>query len=372
MQPILRNVTLILVAGMLAFWPQSRLRAENYSGSYAAVVDGAKREGQLVVYSNTHMDVARDLLADFRSLYPFVNVKYWDLNAFPIYRRLTTEIAAHQSGADFVWSSAMDLQEKLINDGYAQHYTTPEKANLPSWARWNDLGYGVTSEPIVLVYNRRFIGPHELPRSHPELERLLRTQTSRFRGKVAVYDPVGTEVGMLFLSQDVRITQDTWNLVKAFGQTDAQFYGSSHDILQEVSQGNKWIGYNVIGSYALEWQKQNPDIGIIYPSDYILTMSRVAFISATAQHPNSAKLFLDFLLSRRGQRDLAKHSMDTVRQDVPPSNIPRLDPVRIQAIRVGPSLLVNLDRLVRARFLRHWKETLGGGTAAMVNSALRD
>jgi iron(III) transport system substrate-binding protein len=364
---------MILTGLVLVCGPQFHARAEEGPATYASIVESAKREGQLIVYSNTHMDVARDLLSDFHGLYPFIKVEYWDLNAAPIYDRLTNEIAAHQAGADFVWSSAMDLQEKLINDGYAQPYATPEKANLPSWARWNDLGYGVTSDPIVLVYNRRFVAAGEVPHSHAEFERLLRTQATRFHDKVAVYDPVGSEVGMLFLSQDVRITGDTWNLVRAFGKTGAQFYGSSRAILQQVSEGDKWIGYNVIGSYALEWQKQNPDIQIIYPTDYLLTMSRVAFISATARHPNSAKLFLDFLLSQRGQRDLATHSMASVRRDIqPPVNIPRPDLARAQAIRVGPSLLANLDSLVRARFLRNWKQALGNGTAAYVNSTLPD
>jgi iron(III) transport system substrate-binding protein len=85
-------------------------------------------------------------------------------------------------------------------------------------------------------------------------------------------------------------------------------------------------------------------------------MSRVGFITAGAKHPNAAKLFLDFLLSRNGQATLGNHSMGSVRTDVGvPRDQRRL--IRTQAIRIGPGLLSDLDSLVRAHFLRRWHQT---------------
>jgi iron(III) transport system substrate-binding protein len=44
----------------------------------------------------------------------------------------------------------MDLQAKLINDGYAQGYLSPEKPALPATAVWKNMGYGVTAEPVFV------------------------------------------------------------------------------------------------------------------------------------------------------------------------------------------------------------------------------
>ncbi len=86
-------------------------------------------------------------------------------------------------------------------------------------------------------------------------------------------------------------------------------------------------------------------------------LSRVAFITAHAAHPNSARLFLDFLLSREGQGILRDHGMGPVRTDLTgPKEQRRIDPVRTQAIRIGPGLLSDLDSLVRAQFLRRWQQ----------------
>ena len=68
----------------------------------------------------------------------------------------------------------MDLQEKLINDGFSLSYATPEMPYLASWAHWQDLGYGVTLEPIAFVYNRNFVSGSEMPHTHAGLRDLLR------------------------------------------------------------------------------------------------------------------------------------------------------------------------------------------------------
>jgi iron(III) transport system substrate-binding protein len=92
----------------------------------------------------------------------------------------------------------------------------------------------------------------------------------------------------------------------------------------------------------------------------------VAFISANARHPASAKLFLDFLLSRTGQQYLGNYGMGSIRTDMDQSMPGHT--ARIQAIRIGPGLLAGLDSLVRAQFFRKWQATglgLATGTEDM-------
>ena len=336
---------------------------DNYSSSYANIVAAAQAERQLVVYSTVHNDpLVNDVLSAFRRRYPFILVQDSDDDAGLIYQRFLREIGQGRPSADFIWGSGMDLEEKLINDGYAQAYSSPEMPSLPSWAHWRDLGYGITLEPVAIIYNSRFLSSDEMPKSHAGLRDLLRSQSGKFKGRVAMYDPEKTEVGMLFLSQDVRITRDTWNLIDALGAVDAKTYSTSPEMLLNIIAGKQWIGYDVIASYAIEMRKDHPELTIVYPSDYVLTMSRVGFITASAKHPNGAKLFLDFLLSREGQQIFRSHGMASVRADVggPKGQVP-LDAIRTQAIRIGPGLLSDLDSLVRAQFLRRWRQSRNTG-----------
>jgi ABC-type Fe3+ transport system substrate-binding protein len=226
----------------------------------------------------------------------------------------------------------MDLQTKLVNDGYAQAYASPEKPYLPPWAIWKNQAYGVTAEPITIVYNRKLVPPADVPRTHADLIRLLRAKRAFYRGRVATYDPVRSSVGYLYMSQDLQLNRDTSALMKAFGETRVSLFDSSADMLDGIASGRQLIGYNVIGSYALERQAHNPAIGVVMPNDYTLVTSRVALIAREARHPNAAKLFLDFLLSgwrprARQRRAYIAHRPGADRQPRSDETTPHHDPM---------------------------------------------
>ena len=52
-----------------------------YPADYAKVIEGAKKEGKLVIYSATDSKAAEPLIKDFSALYPGVKVEYNDMNS---------------------------------------------------------------------------------------------------------------------------------------------------------------------------------------------------------------------------------------------------------------------------------------------------
>ena len=102
-------------------------------------------------------------------------------------------------------------------------------------------------------------------------------------------------------------------MVRAFGGAGIKLYSTTGTVLDRISSGEHLIAYNMIGSYAIERAKEDASIGIVFPADYITLMSRIAFIPVKARHPESAKLFLDYLLSERGQKFLLARSVGPVR-----------------------------------------------------------
>src|SRR2546429_3548213 len=101
-----------------------------YPAEYAQVVAGARVEGKVVIYSALDTKAAQPLIKDFNALYPDVKVEYNDMNSTEIYNRFIAEAASGQGSADVMWSSAMDLQVKLVDDGQAMPYPSPEPAKL--------------------------------------------------------------------------------------------------------------------------------------------------------------------------------------------------------------------------------------------------
>lgn len=333
------------------------------SRSRERMVERAAREGELRIYSTTDVYEVAPLLDAFRRRYPSIDVRYAEIGSVELYRRFQSETQAGGRSADILWSSAMDLQIKLVNDGYAQAYESPERPALPEWAVWKNEAYGITAEPVVFVYNRRLLPERDVPGSHREFARLLTDHPEMFRGKVAAPDPVRGAAGYLLLTQDIQTNRDSWRIVRALGATDASLHVTSRDMIEQVASGEALIAYNVLGSYALEYAARDPNLGVVVPSDYSLVISRIAVIPDNARHVNAARLFLDFMLSREGQSLLSSRFMTPVRHDVAAPKGPVAAEATTRAIRVGPALLVYLDQLKRRNVLKTWQETFEGAHA---------
>jgi len=343
----------------LLFPVHSHGRPQGYPQSYDRIIAKANTESEVVIYTNTHQQVAHDLFSAFHKLYPNINIKYVDGTGAALNDRFIQEAARHQSTADLIWSSSVDLQAKLVNDGYAQTYSSPEKPALPNLAVWKDQAYGVDFEPIVIAYNRRLVPASDVPRTHLDLTRLLNRKSRAYQNKVATYDAAGSQFGRLILFHDVRATSDTWDLVRALGAAHSRFYLTSGAMLDAISKGEALIGYNLVGSTALERQARDPNIAVVLPSDYLLAVLPVALIPAAAEHPDAAKLFLDFLLSRQGQAVLARHQFMPARLDMAAGlGLNPADSDRIRAIRIGPSLLADLDQQNRDHLLKDWRRDI--------------
>jgi iron(III) transport system substrate-binding protein len=334
-----------------------------YPADYAAIVDAAKKEGKLVVYAATDTKAAEPLIKDFNAMYPDVKVEYNDMNSTEIYNRYISEVAAGGATADVLWSSAMDLQIKLVNDGYGLQYKTPELANLPFWASMNNTAYGSTFEPAVIVYNKRQVTGDEIPKTHADFAKLLTTKTDKFKDKVITYDIEKSGVGFMFITQDLRVNDKFWDVAKALGAVSVRVQSSTGTMLERVSSGENLLGYNVLGSYALVRAKKDPNIGVVIPKDYTLVLSRVQFISKTAKHPNAAKLWIDYILSKRGQTIISNDSkLYSIRNDVhgETSSVELTKEIGsgLKPLQVNVMMLQYMDQKKRLEFMKQWKEAM--------------
>src|SRR6202521_2623094 len=121
--------------GALALVPVAAIAQvpAGYPADYAQTVAAAKKEGKVVIYSALDTKAAQPLVKDFNALYPDIKVEYNDMNSTELYNRFIAEVASGQGSADVMWSSAMDLQVKLVDDGQALAYKSPEVVKLPAW-----------------------------------------------------------------------------------------------------------------------------------------------------------------------------------------------------------------------------------------------
>lgn len=336
MRRIALSLVLILVVGMAAGFETEEQRLFGPDGAPV-----------LKVISTTDADVAEPMIEAFLRSNPGLSVAYTVASSAELMHALQDGNAAF----DVAISSAMDLQTKLANDGRAQAYRSAATAALPDWARWRDHVFAFTLEPATVVVSRAAFAGLDIPRTRQDLIAVLRDNPDRFRSRVGTYDVRVSGLGYLFATQDARMSETYWRLTEVMGNLEARLYCCSSDMIDDVAAGRIAVAYNVLGSYARARADVAGRIEIVEPRDFTTVMLRTALIPATSPSPELAGRFIDHLVGA-GWGDGASAPFPRIPPGAQGSN-----PVR-RPIRMGPGLLVYLDRLKRAAFLREWENAV--------------
>ncbi|MBC9245789.1 ABC transporter substrate-binding protein [Paracoccus sp. 11-3] len=318
---------------------------------------------ELSIYSSLDNDLAAPLIDAFQKTRPNVAVHYENLLTGEIHDRVVAE-TENGATADFVFSSAMDLQVKLANDGFARPVQTPDTPSWPNWANWRDTAYALTFEPAVFAYHKPSFAGREPPATRADLVRWVAENPETAFGRVGTYDVTRSGVGYLFLARDQELYPGIWSVIEAMGRAQIQQYPTTSDLLERISDGRLALGYNLLGSYAAEWARTHPNIGMILPRDFTVVVSRVAVVPTAAREPDLGAEFLAFLMSRDGQLLLSQTlrlsavSLEVAGQQSPAGGMEELSDLRLRPVPVTPGLLAYLDQATRAKLLARWSAAI--------------
>ncbi len=325
--------------------------------------DGRGNASVLVVYSSLDEPLARPMIKGFQRANPDVAVRYEEMLTGEVYDRVVKETDAGQKTADFAFSSAMDLQVKLSNDGYAQRSDLPMSERWPQWANWRNTAYALTFEPAVFVYHKPSFRHEKPPASRAEFVDYLNRHGNAIHGRVGTYDIERSGVGFLFMARDQEQFGDIWTVIQAMGAAGVKLYSTSSAILERIADGRFVIGYNILGSYAADWAAKHPDVGIVLPKDYTVVMSRIGLVPQAAASPDLGRRYLAFFMSEEGQSIMARElQIAAVSPDVAGDNtatsMRTLLGAQLKPVPVSPGLMVYLDQVKRARLIARWNEVL--------------
>lgn len=303
----------------------------------------------LRILSTTDLAVFEPWLLAYQASRPSLSIDYTVVSSAD----LDTAI---RGGAafDLALSSAMDLQFRLANDGFARPHRSETTDALPDWARWRDLIFAFTAETaVVLISSERFAGL-PLPETRQDLITLLRQNPDRFQGAVATYDVRESGLGYLFATQEARATDAYWRLSEVMGRLDPMLSCCSGQMIEGVLQGRLALAYNVLGSYATDRMARESGgrVQILRMTDFANVVLRTAIIPRTATAPRAAGDFIDSLIRSglgRAPADWPFPALSDIGTDATSGFGP---------IRLGPALMVYLDQLNRRAFLQEWQNAM--------------
>lgn len=307
---------------------------------------GPADQTMLRILSSTDTSFFAPIIDDFIASSPDISVEYLVTGTVDIDR----VFRANPTQFDIVISSAMDLQLKLTNDGFAAPLAGVDH---PHWAQWHDRLFGFTSEPAAIVINRQAFRNLPIPNSRQDLIELLRTNPDRFQGRVGTYDVRKSGLGYLFATQDARASETYWRLTEVLGRVGANLYCCSGQMIDDLRAGNLLIAYNVLGSYALAQAETTDALQVILPSEFPTTMMRTVLVSVGAESPEHAKGFVRHLLALQAAADPATFPLP-----------PLIDAQGLETqrtIKLDPALMTYLDQMKRSAFIREWEDAIVQG-----------
>lgn len=327
---------------LLALWVFPMLaHAQDWEDQRMFGVDGSP---PLRIISSTDTSFFAPIINSFLAERPGVAIEYLVTGTADLDRIFRTSPAEF----DVVISSAMDLQLKLANDGFAGRI---DDIAHPAWAQWRQSLFAFTTEPATIVVNKAAFAGQDVPRTRLELIQALRADPDRFRGRVGTYDVRQSGLGYLFATQDARASESFWRLTEVMGSLDARLYCCSGAMIDDLADGTIAVAYNVLGSYAQARQDTRDRLEVILPSDFPTTMMRTALVSREAQQPQTAADFIRHLTIAQSQgADLESFPL--------PPLITQPDAAGRSRIALEPALMTYLDKLKRRTFMREWESAI--------------
>lgn len=326
----------------------------------------SQHEHSLVIYGAAYLSEMKPVLEGFEQKYPSLKVDYTAMssNVLDAYIRENT-----LPQPDITISSVMDLQIRLVNDGYAR----PHKVNLPGynaqsgiipqWSQWRDELFGFSYEPAVIVFNQSFLEGKQTPSNRVELLSFIRRHSDELKGKIGLFDIRHVGIGYLLWSFERAQTTNYGQFLELFNLHQARTFGSSASMLKALNEGEIAMAYNIMGSYANSWQAKHQDVVIVAAEDYTPVVIRTAFINKTTTRAEQAEKFIDYLFSYSGQQRMAEETnMPPVRSDIKShksaKSLRQDYAERLKPLPLDVSLLIFSDQSKRDIVITEWESAL--------------
>lgn len=232
---------------------------------------------------------------------------------------------------------------------YWQVYESPEISSIAGAFRCKDHKWTSFSAcPLVIMYNTNVVTYREVPGSWTSL------LEPRWKGRVAFVDPGKSDIYSSALATAVFGYRGEGDYMEQLAE-NLEYGGLSSltEVNSGILDGRYSLGVTIEGA-AQALRSGGADVDYIYPKEGTTVLPDGTAIVNGCAHPEAARLFLDFTVSKDVQRILVSDlNRRSVRLDVPP--LPGLSPVNKL-----PVIHMDLKELSRKKeeILEQWNEIL--------------
>jgi len=298
--------------------------AANVHAADDALLSKARAEGKVVFYAN--ITAVQPIMKAF-SADTGVKAEYTRISTAKFVATAITEFEAGKFMADVV-QGPLPVLELLKEKGMLAPYRSPVAAGYPDWTRKDDSIQLFGIEYVGLIYNKELVKPTDAPKRYQDLT------DPKWKNRIVMANPANhaTTISWLIgLKENVFKSDTEWmTFVKGLAANKPMFVASFGPTPAPIASGEKAIGismpkYIITKAPApLDWARL---------SQPLIGTPRAIAISSRAPHPNAARAFIDYWLSKKAMGMLAKDVGEYVLAPGVYPPIDGMDKAKVIAIR---------------------------------------
>lgn len=303
----------------------------------AQIVEGAKAEKELLTYATTQAPVMNRLAQGFNKKYPFLKVEYYRAGAEKIAQRFDTEAAAGRHVVDVVNLSGSEMYWTAKKGNFAVYDSPERKAIRPSYKDKQGLWTAQYSTIAVIGYNRKLVAPADVPKSYDDM--LL----PKWKGHIGL-DQTDDDWYMVLVH--VMGDKKAAEFIRALAKQNVEFRRGRQLAAELLAAGEWAMAPTMRIAAGEEIRRKGAPVDWVAMEPLFPNPPNALALARRAPHPNSGKLWIDYILSKEVQDYYANEvGVSVGRADVTLAN------ERLRKLRYG-----EIDWPVYLEKLQHYQD----------------
>jgi iron(III) transport system substrate-binding protein len=284
----MRRILILILLFQLCFPSNS----ESQDTHTAKLIEGAKKEGSLIWYTSTSIEDIKRLFDAYTKKYPFIKTEFFNAGSARVFNRILNESRVGKIFFDLVAVRGVETHQ-LVKGGFLQPYLSPESGAYPQGFK-DAKGYWVDYFDAynIIAYNTKLVPKEQAPKSWEDL------LDPKWKSKIALEEEMYSWYAAISVAWGRERAQ---RYMRALAKQDVQLRSGQTLIAQLMAAGEFPMGMAL--AHRIEKMKEQGA-----PVEWVTTLDPVTVslhpigVAAKAPHPNAAKLFIDFVLSKEGQQ----------------------------------------------------------------------
>jgi len=297
----------------------SKEQAEEFMAGYVPLE--AKASGKITIYTSVPEKIMDKIRADFEARYPNITLDVFRAGTGKVMAKLAAEMEAGAIAADLLWVAEPSSYEALKDKGVLLRFTPAESAALPAKFRDPD-GYYYAGRLInmIVAYNAD-VEPK--PTGWKDL------LNPAYKGKVGMATPIKSGAALATLGALTASEDFGWKFYEDMAANGAMQLKSNGKVRDQLATGELAVGIALDYQIRQAKAKGSP-VDYVWPAEGAILIPSPVAIFNTSQNPDAARVFVNYVLSKDGQKTLVElGSFIPVRADVdPPPDTPGMTEIK--------------------------------------------